>query len=235
MGELSNARFNQLPVNAVLKPGYVGVVLNIEKDVTEQFDFAQLLLSTTSGSYEWLPDTAYVDGDARIWQGFWWLALQDVPENIVPGTDAEVYWQQIDKSPSGFVFWAPGVYSDDVVTVLKDVSIAQDNSDVRAYWLKSNTRPYVSSDFDTELTAGDWSLLFSSPAAPVSQFRGDFDASVNAFPSIGGSGTAGAIKAGDEWVISVAGTLDGGDWPVGTIIKALKDSPAQVVTKWRLI
>src|SRR6202012_2942393 len=34
--------------------------------------------------------------------------------------------------------------------------------------------------------------------------RGNYDASVNVFPSSGGSGTSGAIRKGDLWYISVA-------------------------------
>ena len=38
-------------------------------------------------------------------------------------------------------------------------------------------------------------------------YRGGFDASVNAYPSSGGSGTGGAILKGDMWVVSVGGRL----------------------------
>jgi hypothetical protein len=172
MADLPNARFNELPPNSVLKPGYLGAVLNTETDVTEGFDFAQLLTSTTTGNFEWLPDPkTYNDGEAVIWQGLWWLAVDDVPINIVPGTDGGTYWQQIGKSPSGFVFWKPGVYSEDTVTVLKDVSIAQDGSDVRAYYLKNTTRPFVSSDFAAELVDDDWGLLFSPGTGGTTTLR----------------------------------------------------------------
>jgi hypothetical protein len=69
----------------------------------------------------------------------------------------------------------------------------------------------------------------------TSQFRGAHDASGNTFPAAGsGSGTAGAIVAGDEYYLSVAGTLDGGLWPIGTLVKALVDTPGQTTTNWRL-
>jgi hypothetical protein len=65
-------------------------------------------------------------------------------------------------------------------------------------------------------------------------FRGAYDASGNTYPASGGSGVSGAIKAGDEWYFSVAGTLDGGLWPVKTIAKALIDTPGQTDANWRL-
>lgn len=70
----------------------------------------------------------------------------------------------------------------------------------------------------------------------TNKFRGNYDASTNVFPSTLGSGIAGLIMAGDEWVISVSNTsgLDGGIWPVGTILKSLVDAPGQTVTNWRI-
>src|SRR5271169_3071909 len=40
-------------------------------------------------------------------------------------------------------------------------------------------------------------------------YRGEYNASTNLFPATGGSGTGGAINAGDTWDISAAGTLGG--------------------------
>ena len=66
---------------------------------------------------------------------------------------------------------------------------------------------------------GDNSLLIANTAfvqgeigtalTSVLHDRGNYDASTNVFPSTGGSGTAGAIKKGDLWYISVAGMLGG--------------------------
>jgi hypothetical protein len=63
--------------------------------------------------------------------------------------------------------------------------------------------------------------------------RGSFNASVNTFPTTGGSGTAGAILKGDIWTIShiaTSGPLLG--LPVGTNIRAIVDSPAQTTANW---
>lgn len=58
--------------------------------------------------------------------------------------------------------------------------------------------------------------------------RGNYNASGNVFPSTGGSGTSGAIKKGDLWYISVAGT----GFVVGSSIRALVDSPGQTSGNW---
>lgn len=62
--------------------------------------------------------------------------------------------------------------------------------------------------------------------------RGNYDASVNTFPASGGSGTAGAIKKGDLWTISVAGTLGSSAVTAGDVVRALVDTPGQTVGNW---
>lgn len=65
--------------------------------------------------------------------------------------------------------------------------------------------------------------------------RGNFNASVNAYPSSGGSGTAGAILKGDIWTISVAGTLPTGQAVgVGDTVRALIDTPGNTQTNWAI-
>lgn len=65
--------------------------------------------------------------------------------------------------------------------------------------------------------------------------RGAYDASVNLFPSTGGSGAAGAIKMADYWFISVAGTLGGEPAAVGSTLYALTDTPGQTAANWQII
>lgn len=71
-------------------------------------------------------------------------------------------------------------------------------------------------------------------------WRGSYDLSVNAYPSSGGSGTAGAIQSGDEWYVSVGGDLDVTGLGVitinpGAIIKSLVDTPGSTPGNWRVI
>lgn len=63
--------------------------------------------------------------------------------------------------------------------------------------------------------------------------RGNFDASFGTFPTTGGSGESGAIQLGNQWTISVGGTLGGEevDAPYD-IIRALVDNPQDVRSDW---
>lgn len=64
-------------------------------------------------------------------------------------------------------------------------------------------------------------------------WRGAHDASGNTYPAAGtGSGVAGAIQAGDEYYLSVGGTLNGDVWNVDTILKAKVDTPGQTNSNW---
>jgi hypothetical protein len=65
--------------------------------------------------------------------------------------------------------------------------------------------------------------------------RGSFDASIGAYPSSGGSGTAGAVMKGDAWTISVAGTLPSGQVvEVGDLVRALIDTPGNTQANWAI-
>ena len=63
-------------------------------------------------------------------------------------------------------------------------------------------------------------------------FRGGYDASSGAYPSTGGSGTAGAVQAGDYWVVTVAGTVGLILVLVGDTLTALIQNPGQISTNW---
>ena len=66
--------------------------------------------------------------------------------------------------------------------------------------------------------------------------RGSFSAAGGAYPSSGGSGTAGAILKGDIWTISVAGTLPTGQVvEVGDTVRALINTPGNTQANWAIL
>lgn len=65
--------------------------------------------------------------------------------------------------------------------------------------------------------------------------RGSFDASVNAYPSSGGSGTAGAILKGDIWTVSFGGTLPTGQIvEPGDTVRSLINTPGNTQANWAI-
>lgn len=109
-------------------------------------------------------------------------------------------------------------------------------------------RMYLQSDGTIGTTPTGWlmghavknnSLQLRMQAIVGEHFRGAYDASGAAFPTTGGSGPSGALMPGDEWYVSVAGTLlDGaGDaiyCPVGTLLKRISSSGDEH-TRWRVV
>ncbi len=76
----------------------------------------------------------------------------------------------------------------------------------------------------------------ASAVAGLMDYRGVFDASVNAYPSSGGSGTAGAILKSDFWIVSVAGTLPTGLVVApGDLVIAKIDTPGNTQANWSLV
>jgi hypothetical protein len=65
--------------------------------------------------------------------------------------------------------------------------------------------------------------------------RGSYNASVNTFPTTGGSGNAGAILKGDLWYVSVAGTLGSVAVAIGDSFRALTDTPGQTAANWSIL
>ena len=91
------------------------------------------------------------------------------------------------------------------------------------------------STFQMKLPGGAWYSLATTSYADALVVglwddRGAYDASVNAYPSSGGSGTAGAIKKGDIWTVSVAGTVV--TLGVGDTVRALVDGAGAVHASW---
>lgn len=69
----------------------------------------------------------------------------------------------------------------------------------------------------------------------LTNFRGDYDASVNVYPTTGGSGGGGNIRKGDYWYVSVAGTLDGESVTPGDALIAKINNPGNLSTEWIVI
>jgi hypothetical protein len=68
----------------------------------------------------------------------------------------------------------------------------------------------------------------------VNHWRGDW-AGTNALPATGGSGTSGAVAAGNEWRLTNELTIGGNVYAPGTIIKAMTNVPGQTLANWAFL
>jgi hypothetical protein len=114
---------------------------------------------------------------------------------------------------------------------------------ITSFFTNSNTeaRTYTFQDRngtiadDTDLALKADVTYVDGIVVGVLKDRGNYDASVNTFPASGGSGAAGAIKKGDLWYISVAGTLGSVAVGIGDTIRALADTPGQTASNWAVM
>lgn len=77
-------------------------------------------------------------------------------------------------------------------------------------------------------------LAIANQIGSAKSFRGGYDASSNLFPTTGGSGSGGAVQAGDVWVITTGGTLGGTVVSQGDTIIALVNTPGQTASNWSI-
>lgn len=128
----------------------------------------------------------------------------------VDGTDYNTTWTTINKTFVGLS------NVDNTSDVNKPVSTAQAAADAA---ILASANSYTDSS-----VVGLW------------DDRGSFSAAGGAYPTTGGSGTAGAILKGDTWTISVAGTLPTGQVVnIGDVIRALIDTPGNTQANWAIV
>lgn len=165
-----NASIDQLPPNANLQPGMLGVIKNPFNGLTENFNISQILASPTTQNFDWEPDhdggAGYDIGDVVVRSGKWFRSTIDDNLNDPTTDPATSGWEILTQSPSGFVPWQAGVFPQDLPFVYVN-SGTLDEPVVKFYVLASPTRPYVSSNFTTELAAGDWKEVFVSAAGGI--------------------------------------------------------------------
>lgn len=85
-----------------------------------------------------------------------------------------------------------------------------------------------------EKTADDTFAMTSDiDAAVAASYRpaGDWNASGGTFPTTG-TGTGGAVRAGDVYKVSIAGTMGGQGYDVGDTFYAVVDYPGQTTSNW---
>lgn len=141
-------------------------------------------------------------------------------DKYVVATGGSGDWSGLDAK---FVIWSGSAW---VSYTAKEGWIVYDQTN--NYYLKFNGSAWAQDPFGDRAYA-------ESLVTGLWNDRGNFDASVNAYPSSGGSGTAGAIMKGDIWTISVAGTLPTAQSvEAGDTVRALVDAPGNTQANWAI-
>lgn len=158
---MANKRIDQLPQSAGPQPHYYIAIRNMDTNITERLQLSHFMGSGTTANFEWDNEIEYLTDEVVTYGGFWWQALED-NDDVVPGSDPTI-WVKVSKSPSGFVLWSAGIFTEDEVFILYRFEFpeAAPGADTATYLfrLKDATRPFNSTDFVTELEAGQWELV----------------------------------------------------------------------------
>lgn len=150
-----NKQVNGYPLSGGFVAGSFIPIWNDTIGRVEHIPAETLQGSTDVSIYEYDNVTNYVVDEVVTHLGLWYqaLAINGPGSTIVePGTNGAV-WEEISKALPGVLPWEAGAYIEDEVFVLAQVSGAWG-----LYHLIDATRPYVSSNFDTELAAADWEI-----------------------------------------------------------------------------
>ena len=129
-------------------------------------DALRVQLTATSENF-----MSYRITSTPIDNGAWWsIPVEFVEANgpsfvhQAPITGVIIFNKGGTGTGAGFEFWTAKNYEEEDVYVLYPGS---GSSDIQIYHLVNPTRPYVSSDFPSELAAGDWEII-SPPGKPAS-------------------------------------------------------------------
>lgn len=149
MAELENARIPDLDEITVINSNSWLVIYDVLTNVTYKIK-SNLFVQTTDQNFSWVSNYSYSLDEVSTYGGFWWQSLVNGNLGNIPTEGA--YWTKLSKS-SAWGLWAAGVYSESTVFVLQPV-----DGYYQLFRLASLTRPFVSSNFNSEWAAGSWEL-----------------------------------------------------------------------------
>ncbi len=231
-----NKRIPQLPYNGVLLTGAKFPFYDESTDTTYHINAEDFLGSGVSPDSIYNPELSYEEGAIVVYRQVEdqpyqvWISEEDDNLGNIPGPGS-TFWTLGSKSQSGLVPWVAGVFVDTYTTVLKKTGGAW-----ALYYLENPTRPFNSTDFYAELTAGDWLPVGVTEENPETlKNKGDWTV-----PDVYPNPTAlGYLPEKNYfWIVATGAgtTLNGNFWPDDTwlIVKSdiADDAQAELDAKW---
>lgn len=215
-------RVPELPLTESTNPLMLMVVYNPNTDITNSIRISTLLPTTEEVSFTWDELAEYDVDDIVSFEDQIWISLDAGNIGNPPGVLSD-FWTIGVKGKTGLIPWVAGIYTETHSTVLKKIS-----GNWGLYYLENATRPYNSSNFTTELAAGDWLPVgFFSVPDDVVRDRGFWDAASGLYPEDGTS------MKNYEYESTTAGTVDGVEYFVGSRIRSKVAEPGQSSANWR--
>jgi hypothetical protein len=219
---------------------------------TGDFDNVVTVTSSAALPNQGVPKRIYIDLAASVlyyWNGAAYAQLTTLIANtdsVAEGNTNKYFTQlrSIQSVLSNYVNGVTGAVTsgDTVVNAISKLQ-TQINNAINDYTAKLATKEDVANKV-TDFSVVNDSLYPSVQAVKtyadalvvgLVKDCGNWNASLNQFPTNGGSGLNGAIKKGNLWYVSVAGTLGGMSVNVGDSFRALVDNPGQTPSNWGVL
>lgn len=150
---MATIRIPQLPIRDNPNGTFRIAAWNPADDVTYGVILSSIITSNDQGVPLWEEDEIYDEDEVVVSDDQLWISQQGNNQGVLPGTD-EDFWLPGNQSYP-FTFWQAGIYSASPTLVFKLIG----NTYEIFILNPALSVPYVSSDFDAELLAGDWIQL----------------------------------------------------------------------------
>ena len=153
-------RIPQLPEGTNAQPSWLIAIYDPATNTTKRISVESFLNEETTGNYDWVDTTTYAVNEVVFYNNTLWAS--DVNGNLNNTPQAGAFWTQVPAGlAGGLKRWVAGAFTADEVFVVYNAG-----SGDALYALVNATRPYNSTNFATELTAGDW-VIFNTPATDI--------------------------------------------------------------------
>lgn len=161
MALLPSAPIDQFDEALTVQPNDFSLIYQVATGKTMKTKSSNFGIDSPSSNYNWSSTFDYPLDDIVEYQGKLYRSLQTPNVGNIPNASGSAYWEVTVKSTSSTLsLWAPGIYIDETVFVMYDLNQDDAAPNWGLYALKEPpTRPFTSTDFPTELAAGDWALV----------------------------------------------------------------------------
>lgn len=147
-----NKRIPELETRSAATSGMKLAAYDPNTDTTVALLVSAINPEAAEDSFAYDPNTTYAADDVAVYLDQIYVSLQANNQDNPPDEVGSLFWAIGVRGVSGLVPWAASIFTAEHVTVLREPSPGVWD----LYYLDDPTRPYNSSNFATELAAGDW-------------------------------------------------------------------------------
>jgi hypothetical protein len=147
-------RIPELPELTIINGELYFAIYDPLTDTTYKIKASLIIPNVTAAQYAWDPLRDYNIDEIVVQDNQIWISQQNGNLGVVPGTDV-AYWVADNQAQgSAITFWSAGVFTENDVYVANTIA-----SHLFLFRLADLTRPFNSTDFNAEFSAGKWECV----------------------------------------------------------------------------